>query len=402
MATESAILLKQAISAPPAEVYYALTGELSWQTWYGEAAVVDPHPGGRLYAWRSPQDYGCGEFTALEPGQRVAWKWQGRGEPAVQVEVTLAAEGDGTLLSWQVTPTEAGPAWTAALEAIRGAWAQSLTNLQSVLETGLPPLRRPVLGLTGGAELTAEVAARLGVPVQQGFLCYDPIEGLGAHAAGLQRDDVIVSLGGQAITTMNSYAEAMNAHQAGDHVGVVYFRGAERRTTTLELSHQPAPSLPATTLALAEALRGVYDAIDVEVAGVLEGVSEDQAGRAPAPGEWSARYVLAHLIATERGGHFAAALMAQGIILDNFGSNVECLVRSTAESYATIAELLAELKRAEAQTVRLVAALPADFAAHRGSMAQLSLMLLYGLPGHTRMHLGQMRGALATAFHRPE
>lgn len=49
-----------------------------------------------------------------------------------------------------------------------------------------------------------------------------------ADVAGLRAGDVIVELGGRAVTDLYSYSDALYSHQPGDTVAIVVLRGAER------------------------------------------------------------------------------------------------------------------------------------------------------------------------------
>ena len=86
---------------------------------------------------------------------------------------------------------------------------------------------------------------------------------MAAHAAGLQRDDVLVQLDGQSITAWPSLSPVLAAHRPGDRVAAVFYRGPEQRRVTVELSPRPpiappewlppwlrrrAPSTPRSTL----------------------------------------------------------------------------------------------------------------------------------------------------------
>src|SRR5205085_11969576 len=115
--------------------------------------------------------------------------------------------------------------------------------------------RRPMLGLSGGAPLEAERAARLGVPVTEGLWLDGFLEGMGARAAGLQKDDVLVSLGGQPVNAGTSLASLLQGHRAGDRVPIDFYRGTERHTVTVELSARPMIQPPASAEELAREVR---------------------------------------------------------------------------------------------------------------------------------------------------
>jgi S1-C subfamily serine protease len=60
-----------------------------------------------------------------------------------------------------------------------------------------------------------------------------------AAKAGVQRGDVIVSIGGAGVSGPDDVAAAVNARKPGDKVAVVVERGGDRRTLTVTLGAQP-------------------------------------------------------------------------------------------------------------------------------------------------------------------
>jgi Peptidase family M28/PDZ domain len=59
-----------------------------------------------------------------------------------------------------------------------------------------------------------------------------------ADRAGLKAGDLVVSLGGRAVTDLTSYSNALYAHQPGDEVEIVLMRGAERHTVRVTLGRR--------------------------------------------------------------------------------------------------------------------------------------------------------------------
>src|SRR5512135_1268841 len=92
--------LKRTINAPAEEAYRAFTKAMTLREWLCDFAQVEPRKGGRFYVAWNDGEYASGEYTALEPGKRVAFTWLGKRDPAAgQVKVTLALTGDGTLVT---------------------------------------------------------------------------------------------------------------------------------------------------------------------------------------------------------------------------------------------------------------------------------------------------------------
>lgn len=399
MATRT-LKFKRFVDAPLAEVYRAFTNSTALREWFCNAAQAEARKGGRLYLWWNSGYYASGEFTALTPGKKIAFTWYGRGEPApTRVQVTLAVKGNGTSVSLAHSGIGTGKAWAKIPKNFTHGWQVALENLQWVLETGqdLRFVRRPMLGISGG-DFNPAIAAKLGVPVTEGVRLESVSDGMGAQAAGLQKDDVIVRLGGKQVTGFATLLNALQGHRAGDQVPVVFYRGREKKTVTMELSARKLPEIPATPAALADAMRRTYAELDAELAQCFVGVSEAEAARAPAPGEWSAKETLAHLIAGERDNHsWIADLMNDSERwYDQYAGNVTARLTATLAAFPTLSALLEELKRVEAETVALLALLPPEFVAHKNTYWRTGYYLLQ-TPDHVREHLKQIRAAIDAA-----
>ncbi len=396
---------RRTVNAPPAEVYRAFTNSTALREWLCDSAQADPRKGGRLYVWWNSGYYASGEFNALAPRKRIAFTWHGRGEPeSTRVQVSLAEKNGSTLVTLAHSGIGSGKVWTKVTQAILHGWQIALENLQWVLETGqdLRLVRRPMLGISIG-DFNSKIAAKLGMPVTEGLRLDRVVDGKGAQAAGLQKDDVIVSLGGKRATTFSTLVTALQGRRAGDKVKVVFYRGSEKKTVTMELSPRALPEVPATSAALADAVSKKYTEIDAEFVKCFQGVSEAEADHAPAPGEWSAKEAVAHLIATERENHAGIADLINDDERwsDNSKNptNVPARIRATVRAFSTVPALLEELKRNEAETVAILAALPSEFVAHKGTYWRLGYYLLQ-LPDHAREHLAQMRAAIEAARKR--
>jgi uncharacterized protein YndB with AHSA1/START domain len=391
---------RRTVSALPAEVYRAFTNSTALREWLCDAAQADPRKGGRLYLWWNSDYYTSGEYVAVAPCKKIAFTWRGRGEPdATRVQVSLAEKNGGTVVTLTHGGIGSGKKWSSAAKEFQSEWEASLENLQSVLETGqdLRVVRRPVLGISLG-EFNAEMAVRLGVPVTEGARLDDVLEGRAARAAGLRKDDVIVRLGGKKIAGSASFVSAMQSHRAGDKVVVAFYRGPEKKTVTMELSPRPLPELPSSAEALADAARKMYASMDAELARCLEGVSEAEALHQPAPGEWSVKETLAHLVIDQREWHVWITDLITGDERwsDINPTNVPARLAAAMIAFPTAPLLVEELKRHEAETVAMLAALPPEFMAHRGSCWRLGYITLVS-PDHFQTHLGQIRAAIEVA-----
>jgi uncharacterized protein YndB with AHSA1/START domain/uncharacterized damage-inducible protein DinB len=399
------VTVSRLVDAPPAHVYDAFTNSSCLREWLADAAQIASRPGGRLYvAWNSG-DYAGGEYTHLESPGRVAFTWRGRGEPAeTHVEVTLAPQGSGTLVTIEHAGFGTGTEWDQATSESRSRWQHGLDNLASVLETGedLRIVRRPMMGI-GLSDFNEEIARQTGVPVSTGIRLDNTAPGLAADAAGLSKGDVLVELADRPITDFASLADALQGHLAGDRVGIAYYRGAERRTAVMELSRRPIPAITWDPVELSQAVAGRYAEATEALRGFFAEVSEAEASHRPAAAEWSAREVLAHLIHAERGfqNNVGEIVTAAEAVYDDLGGNLLARVEATVAVYPTTADLLAAYERSTAETVALLAHLPDEAVRHKGHYWRLAYAAVDS-PFHFTGHMEQMRAAIESARHAPD
>jgi uncharacterized protein YndB with AHSA1/START domain len=398
------LIFKRTVNASPAEAYRAFTKAIALREgWMCDVATTDVRVGGRLYLWWNSGYYTSGEFTALEPNKAVAFTWHGRGEPgATQVQVSLTPTEGGTEVTLTHSGFGAGPEWVEPRKDSEHGWAIGLENLQSVLETGqdLRFVRRPMLGINLG-EFNDEIAAKLGVPVSEGICLQGVLEGMGAQAAGLQKDDVLVSLGGQATTDFPTLVKALQGRRAGETVEVVFYRRGEKKVVAMKLSPRPIPEVPPTPAALAEAMRKLYADFQAELTACLAGVSEAEAAHHPAPGAWNALETVGHLIAVERENQtwITDLLNDDERWSDRFENPtaVPARVGAIAAAYPTLAAIVEELQRSQAEVVAMLAALSPEFVAHKSSYWRLGSNLLQQPLDHVREHCAQIRAAVQAA-----
>jgi len=389
------------VKASPVQVYYAFTHAATLTEWMCDYATVAPRPGGRMYLWWHGDFYSAGEYVSLEENKSIVFKWFGRGEPASsEVAVTLTRQDGGTLVTMAHTVPD-GDEWAQRAHGFQQEWEAMLANLAQVLETGLDKrtFDRPMLGINI-SDFNPEIARAMGCPVDEGIrLDFLPQE-LGAYQAGLRQDDVLVELGGKPITNdYGSLVVALQGKRPGDKIEVIFYRGAEKKTLTLELSKRPVPQIPWNTADLAQAVRIKYDEGLAALEEAFAGASEAAADLEPAPGEWSAKQVLAHLIQTER--HWLENLddLIGGYprLSDEWAGNSTIHVRTTAAAYVSVRGLLQEMKRLSDEMTAYVAALPDEFIARKASYFQAANMLLEGSLPHILSHIDQIHSALASA-----
>lgn len=380
------------VDAPAPEVYRAFLAPAALRDWLCDDAQIDPRVGGRINLWWNDGYYTAGVFTALTRDEGLAFTWRGPGEPPGTVTVTLEPHDGSTVVTVTYAAAD-GPGHPPDEMALTERWDAALENLQSLLEAGvdLRIARRPMFGLISGEAVGADRAARLGVPVTSGIWLGGLVEGLGAHAAGLQRDDVVVGLDDQPVTDFPSLAGAIAPHRAGDRVTVVYYRGPDRRTAVLKLAQRPQLDTPDTVEGLAACARATYSTVDAELATCLAEVSETVGDYRPVPDEWNIKDVLAHLIAVERDTHsWIVGISEDDEAVNPFHNNVPPRVRGLTAAYPTVAALTEELYRAEVATVAMLESLPADLDRRKHLLRRLGAWLT-ALPEHSREHFTEIQ-----------
>jgi uncharacterized protein YndB with AHSA1/START domain len=382
----------QLIKTTPENAYRAFTNATDLRDWLCNVATVVPRPGGRFYLWWESGYYTVGEFTTAVPGEKVSFTWFGRGEPApTQVEVTFTSQDGGTLVSLDHTGVGSGDLWSPVIEEMERGWKNAFENLASVCETGedIRFVSRPMLGIMVDA-FNEEVAKRLGVPETQGILISDTIEGMGAEAAGLSSDDVLISMGGMPTNDSVSLNSALNVNKAGDTVEVVYYRGAEKQSVMMTLSGRPIPEIPPTAQELADAMGRIYKQIESKLDDFLLGVNEEEASFNPGDSGWGVNRNLAHFVQSERFYQQYIGELIGGYerYADDWGGNITELIDATISVFPTVPELFDEYKRHMAETLHILANLPDEFVARKGSywgLAYNRLQESFHFDGHLEM-----------------
>jgi uncharacterized protein YndB with AHSA1/START domain len=392
---------EQFVKATPAQVFFAFTHAISLTEWMCDFATVAPRPGGRIYLWWHGDFYSAGEFISLEENKSIVVKWHARQDPAPsRIAVTLQEKDGGTLVSLtHIVPD--GEYWTENAQRFLNEWASTLTNLAQVLETGLDKrtFDRPMLGINI-SDFNSNIARAMGVPVSDGIRLDFLPEEMGAYLAGLRKDDVIIALAGKPITNdFGSLVKALQGKKGGDKVEVVFYRGPEKKIIIMDLTSRPVPQIPWEPADLAKIIRAKYDEGLVALEKALTGVNENEADRRPAPDEWNAKEVLAHLILSER--HWLENLddVIGGYprLSDDWAGNSTLHVCATATAYKTVRGLLEEMKRLSDEMVAYVVTLPSEFVGHKASYFRAAYMLMEESLPHILSHLDQIETAITKA-----
>ena len=404
MASETqSVTSEKLINAPAAQIYQAFTNATLLKEWLCDVATVTLKAGGRMYLWWNGDFYSSGEYVDLQPNRSVTFQWFGRGETIpTQVKVALTKKKDGTLVKMTHT-LPAGEDWLKIAQGFQHEWTVSLDNLASVLETGLDRriFDRPMLGVNPG-NFNAEQAKQLGVPVTKGLRLDYVGEGMGAHAAGLRSNDVMISLGGKPLTDFDSLVASLQGKKGGEKVEVEFYRGPEKKTVVMELSRRLVPDIPFDIPELARRVRARYDEGLAELAKTFEGVTDEEASFRPAPDEWSAKEVLGHLVLGEQyfPNYYLSLFQGQELWSDGWEGNSNELTRAAVMAYPTVAELLEEFRRLSNLMVAFIESWPENYLALKGSYFRAAWQLLEGQT-HTHAHLAQIEAVIAIS-RKPE
>ena len=143
-ATETTSVVREIeIDASPETVWQFLVDPEKAARWMGQAATLDPRPGGVYHVEVIPGHTASGEFVELDPPRRLVqtWGWEpGEDGPrsvppgSSTIEIELTADGDGTLLRF----THSDLRDTAAADSHAHGWDHYLPRLAIAAAGGDP------------------------------------------------------------------------------------------------------------------------------------------------------------------------------------------------------------------------------------------------------------------------
>jgi S1-C subfamily serine protease len=88
------------------------------------------------------------------------------------------------------------------------------------------------------ADLNPQIAAQEGLSVDYGAYVLEVTEGGPADDAGIEAEDIVLSIAGQNIDAQNTFSEILFSHQPGETVDVVILRGDEQQTVQVTLANR--------------------------------------------------------------------------------------------------------------------------------------------------------------------
>ena len=255
-----------------------------------------------------------------------------------------------------------------------------------------------MLGVLIAGQIDADNQARFDIPVDYGIAISGTVPGMGAEAMGLQADDVLVSLAGTKLKDYAALNDALEPVSAGDTIAVAWYRGQSAHAAELALSGRPKPDVPGSAVELAEEVRQIYESLSGELAEVLDGVSEDEADFRPDEGEWNAKEILAHIIATERSIHIWISNAINGRVFGGWATNDDLIIQSIVDVSSSTQALREELNLVNAQTVSLIKRLPENIVTYKGTFHNIVTTLnKHGIPIHTHQHYERIQELIRQA-----
>lgn len=399
----ASIKFEKTIHSSVSNVFFAFTNSTGLKEWLCDFATLKPDPGGRFYAAWNSGYYAAGEYITVEENSKVEFSWRGKDEPAqTTVIVNFGSDNTTTRLTLIHKGIGQGDIWESFRQNCQEGWENGLENLASVLETGqdLRFTMRPMLGI-GLSDFNQKIADQLGIPTSEGIRIDSTLEGMGAQKAGLQADDVIISINGTRMKAVPDINKALQGKRAGDVVGLEYYRGASKNSVSMDLSQRPLPEMIFDPQAMSEQIRMIFSELSDELDRITADVTEEIASFKPKPEEWSIKEIIAHLIHGDRYWLGRIPEMVNGFErwADDPGNNLQSQIDATLDVYSTVADLKMELLRTRAEIVALIKNLPAEFLERKNAYWRLGIAFHDG-PYHDHSHFDQMRKALKIARER--
>jgi hypothetical protein len=254
-----------------------------------------------------------------------------------------------------------------------------------------------MLGI-GISDFNETIAAELGVPVSSGIRIDNVIDGMGAKTAGIQKDDVLVSLGGKEAVSWETLQTALQDLRAGDRTEVGLYRGGEYIILQMELSQRPIPEIPEDTLKLAEEIGKKFNEAFNGLESILEGVTDEEASIKPGSDGWSVKETLAHLILGERefNSWIDGYISDQVPWTDDWGGNQHERTRALVQAFPVLGDLTEQLKRVNIENRAFITNAPDFPTDNKHSYRAVGTFLLQS-PDHIKEHYDQIRQGVKAA-----
>ena len=385
------------IDATPESVFLALTHPLELSYWFCHQAWTAPRAGGDFQArWRNGW-WVRGVYQMVERPRRIDLTWLGKDEPGeTSLTFKIDALDQGVLVRVIHSGYTDHPVWDKAVAEAESSWSLAVDNLESVLTTGIDKRQanRPILGIVP-EELKADQSAKANLEIDTGVYIAGLIQDGGAAASGLQKGDVIVSIGGLSVSDPDSLATTLANFRADERVHVYYLRGLARRSAAVVLQPASMPEVSFDPHDVAARIGSRQAALLTQVRQAVARLSDEQTRRRPTADEWSIVEVLAHLSLCERFTQGWLADTIVGTTPGQTGGNRTALPEMLAMTLAaapTVETLLSRWENDMEETRALFAALRPAIVDNKARYHAMASNLL--LDFHVRDHVNQIEVAV--------
>ncbi|MFN2144740.1 MAG: PDZ domain-containing protein [Anaerolineales bacterium] len=383
------------IDAQIAQIYHCFSTLSGWLDWFAEKGFGYVTTDSVMEFHLHKTGKVAFLFQELEKNVRVRFRYINLNlveSSDVEIGFEETAEGVTISLVQEGIPPEKE-------EEYQSFWEARLNALKAIFETGRDPRLwdRPFLGVTVADWVTPEYAAEHSLATESGMHLNSVFEGRGAEQAGIQDNDVIVSLAGQQIENYDDLQNIFAQHRAGDTLDVSFYHKAELKHSRLTLSLYPVPEVPANAQDIAEKLERLYQQMNKAIEQLLHGKLEAQMEYRPSAGEWNAKEILAHLIAYESDSFTWLNSYIVGQEVHLYTANNPATIKTLTVVYPTMEALLKRYRQSQQELVTLLTEVPSDVVNRKTSMLRLALSYSVTISMHYKEHLNQLKETLEAA-----
>jgi len=383
------------IESSPSQLYYFFSTLSGWLDWFAQKGIGNVSKQGILQMHHDTAGPLAFYFREFDHQKRVAFSVMTPKNPQLgDIELLLEETEGGTTI--RIEHSGAAP---EDADWLQNFWQDNLNNLKELTEEGRDPRlwNRPFLGVSVADWVTPEYAAKHQLATETGMHLNSVFEGRGAAKAGIAGGDTIISLAGIMVNDFEALLSVYEDHRAGDTIDVEYYHGKELRQTRLTLSAFPVPDVPPTAQDIADKLDGFFQKANKKIEQLLAGKNEAQAEYRPAAGEWNAKEVLAHMIASEGDAiHWLGSYLA-GREVYPYISATPARLKSLLVLYPSVSALLNKLRDTQKELVTLISETPAEVVNRKASMFRLAYAYSMDVSMHYKEHLSQLSDVLEHA-----
>ena len=115
---------------------------------------------------------------------------------------------------------------------------EAMPHIQQLISNGY--VVRPWFGVSY-TSVNQFAVIRYGLAVSEGALITQVVGDSPAGMAGIEAGDVVISFGGEAVTSIWDMTSAIHESEIGEEVEVIYWRGDDKKTTKASLIESPPP-----------------------------------------------------------------------------------------------------------------------------------------------------------------